>query len=153
MCGIVGVVGEKDVVPYLLDGLRRLEYRMAMTVRAWRLSQMRGSRGVVLEAQIGELAGLPLMQSRCPVLLELGIPAGRPHGRPGEENAHPHSDGRVAVVHNGIIENYISLRAELEGQGYVFESDTDTETVVHLISHYWKGCPARGSGAPCVIAG
>ena len=137
MCGIVGVVGEKDVVPYLLDGLRRLEYRGYDSAGVAVVSD----EGIARCRAEGKLVNLQARLDAKPVSGVVGIGHTRwaTHGRPGEENAHPHSDGRVAVVHNGIIENYISLRAELEGQGYVFESDTDTETVVHLISHYWKG--------------
>ena len=137
MCGIVGIVSRGDVIPRLLEGLKRLEYRGYDSAGVAVVSE----GGIVRRRAEGKLSNLQARLDVEPVSGVVGIGHTRwaTHGRPGEGNAHPHSDGRVAVVHNGIIENYTILRAELEGKGCVFESDTDTETIVHLISHYWQG--------------
>ena len=136
MCGIVGAAAERDVTPLLLEGLRRLEYRgydsagVALLGDGGELSRARCT-GKVRELE-GTLQSSPL-QGR------LGIAHTRwaTHGRPTDYNAHPHtSRDTVAVVHNGIIENHEALRARLEGLGYLFTSDTDTEVVAHLVHHY-----------------
>ena len=137
MCGIVGAVAKRNVVPILLQGLQRLEYRGydsagLVVVNQAKLERAR-STGRVVE----------LTQKSAAITGHLGIAHTRwaTHGVPSERNAHPHmSDELIAVVHNGIIENYEELRADLTAQGYVFTSDTDTEVIAHLVhSHYKKG--------------
>ncbi len=133
MCGIIGYIGSKDAVPVLLDGLRRLEYRGydsagVAVVREGRLHLRRSA---------GKLSRLEEVIGRDPLVGEYGLGHTRwaTHGRPTEENAHPHRDctGRIVVVHNGIIENYLDLKRELQGQGHRFVTETDTEVVAHLV--------------------
>jgi len=134
MCGIVGAVAERNVQEILLEGLRRLEYRgydsagVAVLSDDARLNRQRA---------IGKVAALEQRLHEAPLIGTVGIAHTRwaTHGRPNEENAHPHQSGEsLAVVHNGIIENFESLKHELEGQGYVFTSQTDTEVVAHLLA-------------------
>ncbi|WP_136065079.1 glutamine--fructose-6-phosphate transaminase (isomerizing) [Modicisalibacter radicis] len=133
MCGIVGAVAERNVQEILLEGLRRLEYRgydsagMAVLSEDARLNRQRAT---------GKVAALEERLLTAPLSGRVGVAHTRwaTHGRPSEENAHPHQSGEsLAVVHNGIIENFESLKRELEGQGYVFTSQTDTEVVAHLL--------------------
>ncbi|MBF0284514.1 MAG: glutamine--fructose-6-phosphate transaminase (isomerizing) [Magnetococcales bacterium] len=131
MCGIIGVISQRNVTPMLLEGLKRLEYRgydsagIALT-RVGSLEIIRA---------LGKLVELEKKLSETPRIGYTGIGHTRwaTHGAPTERNAHPHSSERVAVVHNGIIENHHELRQELEAEGVVFASETDTETVPHLI--------------------
>ncbi|OYT71437.1 MAG: glutamine--fructose-6-phosphate transaminase (isomerizing) [Chloracidobacterium sp. CP2_5A] len=136
MCGIVGYVGAKPVVSVLLDGLKRLEYRGydsagIAVVADGRLELRRAS---------GKLFNLEAAIQRAPLEGSYGIGHTRwaTHGRPTEENAHPHRDaaGQVVVVHNGIIENYLSLKRALERQGHAFATQTDTEVIAHLVGKY-----------------
>jgi len=133
MCGIVGAVAQRDVQEILLEGLRRLEYRgydsagMAVLAEDGRLDRHR---------EVGKVAALSERLVKSPVTGHMGIAHTRwaTHGRPSATNAHPHMSGeRLAIVHNGIIENFEALRRELQAQGYGFVSETDTEVVVHLI--------------------
>jgi len=133
MCGIVGAVAQRDVAQLLIEGLKRLEYRgydsagMVVVDKKGHLQRLR---------QLGKVQALQDAQDNDPVSGGLGIAHTRwaTHGIPSEANAHPHvSSQRIAVVHNGIIENHESLREELKQKGYVFSSETDTETIVHLI--------------------
>ena len=136
MCGIVGAVSHRDVVPILLEGLRKLEYRgydsAGLAVVNSGLHRLRS---------VGRVATLTEMAQQAKVHGDLGIAHTRwaTHGAPSERNAHPHvsADG-LAVVHNGIIENHEAIRARLAGLGYRFTSDTDTEVVAHLIHLYYK---------------
>ena len=133
MCGIIGYLGSKPALPIILDGLRRLEYRGY------------DSAGVALVRQgaierrrmAGKLARLEQTLTEQPVDGDYGIGHTRwaTHGRPNEENAHPHVDcsGRLVVVHNGIIENYLDLKKELQRDGHQFMTETDTETIAHLV--------------------
>ncbi len=134
MCGIIGVIGRQDAAPLLLDGLRRLEYRGYDSAGIATLVEGRIERR---RAQ-GKLANLAAVLQREPLSGTVGIGHTRwaTHGAPTEGNAHPHGTRRVAVVHNGIIENHAALRAALEKQGQHFTTETDTETVAQLIDHY-----------------
>jgi len=138
MCGIVGYVGHRDCLPILIEGLKRLEYRGY------------DSAGVAIQAdgrlQVVKAAGkIRALEAR----LQAGAPHGTfgiahtrwaTHGEPNDLNAHPHTDehGSVALVHNGIIENYATLKAALQGEGHVFHTDTDTEVLAHLIEKYMR---------------
>ncbi len=131
MCGIMGVVGAAPAAPLLLDGLRRLEYRGYDSAGIATLVDGRIER----RRAEGKLAQLTAALERMPLAGCTGIGHTRwaTHGAPTETNAHPHGTARVAVVHNGIIENHLQLRAELEAKGQVFCSETDTETVAQLL--------------------
>ena len=132
MCGIIGAVGTAEAAPLLLDGLRRLEYRGYDSAGIATLVDGRITR---CRAE-GKLANLEAMLEHEPLSGTIGIGHTRwaTHGAPTTDNAHPHADGRVAVVHNGIIENFQALRDELAAAGHAFETETDTEAVVHLLS-------------------
>ena len=133
MCGIIGYIGSKPVVPVLLDGLRRMEYRGYDSAGVALVSP----EGIALRRSAGKLANLELTIRDEPVDGVYGVGHTRwaTHGRPTEENAHPHRDctGRIVVVHNGIIENYLELKHELQQQGHEFTTETDTEIVAHLV--------------------
>jgi glucosamine--fructose-6-phosphate aminotransferase (isomerizing) len=131
MCGIVGVIGKADAAPLLLEGLRRLEYRGYDSAG---IATLVGGAIERRRAE-GKLANLAAVLDEAPLQGTTGIGHTRwaTHGAPTESNAHPHSTSRVSVVHNGIIENHAELRAELEAQGQVFHTETDTETVVQLL--------------------
>jgi glutamine---fructose-6-phosphate transaminase (isomerizing) len=136
MCGIVGYVGSKQCAPILVDGLRRLEYRgydSAGLALHTGTANERGSIEIV--RAVGKLVNLEAALKKNPLAGTTGIGHTRwaTHGRPSEVNAHPHVAGKVAVVHNGIIENHVALRRELESRGVRFASDTDTEIVAHLV--------------------
>src|SRR6266849_554422 len=138
MCGIIGYIGQKDVVPVLIEGLRRLEYRGYDS--AGIASVYHGS--ITLRRSAGKLANLEHVIAMDPLTGDYGIGHTRwaTHGRPTEENAHPHRDctGRIVVVHNGIIENYLDLKQELQRQGHTFVTETDTEIVAHLVEREMK---------------
>ena len=142
MCGIVGYVGTKECAPILVEGLRRLEYRGYDS--AGLALHTGGARGIEIVRAVGKLTNLEAALKRSPLAGTTGIGHTRwaTHGRPSEANAHPHVAGKVAVVHNGIIENHVALRRELEAMGVRFSSDTDTEIVAHLVDHALK------AGAP-----
>jgi glucosamine--fructose-6-phosphate aminotransferase (isomerizing) len=133
MCGIIGYIGSKPVVPVLLDGLRRMEYRGYDSAGVAVVSP----EGIALRRSAGKLANLEQAIRVDPVegLYGVGHTRWATHGRPTEENAHPHRDctGRIVVVHNGIIENYLELKKELQSQGHEFKTETDTEIVAHLV--------------------
>ena len=139
MCGIIGYVGEKPVVPVLIDGLRRLEYRGYDSAG---VALVRNG-GIEVRRSAGKLARLEETIADHPVDGDYGLGHTRwaTHGRPTEENAHPHRDctGRIVVVHNGIIENYLPLKHELEQEGHRFETETDTEIVAHLVEREMRG--------------
>ena len=136
MCGIVGAISHRNVVPLLLEGLRKLEYRGYDSAG---LAVING--GMHRLRSVGRVSSLTELAQQTKLTGELGIAHTRwaTHGAPTERNAHPHVslDG-LAIVHNGIIENHEAIRAQLVGQGYRFESDTDTEVVAHLIHHHLK---------------
>src|SRR5467141_5425481 len=139
MCGIVGYIGPKKVVPVIIEGLRKLEYRgydsagVAVVTLAGKLDIRRAP---------GKLRNLEEVIARSPLEGTYGIGHTRwaTHGRPTEENAHPHRDctGQIVVVHNGIIENYLDLKQELQRQGHTFVTETDTEIVAHLVEREMK---------------
>ena len=135
MCGIVGAIAERNVVPILIEGLQRLEYR-GYDSAGLVVHQENGNLGRI--RSVGKVAMLRQALETEPISGHLGIAHTRwaTHGIPAERNAHPHMSGAsVAVVHNGIIENHAELRAELQAKGYVFTSETDTEVIAHLIAH------------------
>jgi glucosamine--fructose-6-phosphate aminotransferase (isomerizing) len=138
MCGIIGYIGPKDVVPVLIDGLRRLEYRGYDSAGVAVVS----GRSVNLRRSAGKLSNLEQAIGSNPLAGEYGVGHTRwaTHGRPTEENAHPHRDctGKIVVVHNGIIENYLDLKQELHRQGHAFVTETDTEIVAHLVEREMK---------------
>ncbi|MCB1783765.1 MAG: glutamine--fructose-6-phosphate transaminase (isomerizing) [Alphaproteobacteria bacterium] len=134
MCGIIGIISEKDVAPSLLEGLRRLEYRGYDSAGIATLANGHIER-CRAEGKLANLAG-KVEKSPLPGDVGIGHTRWATHGLPNERNAHPHANQRVAVVHNGIIENYAALKAELEESQARFESETDTEVIVHLVSHY-----------------
>ncbi|HEX5474015.1 MAG TPA: glutamine--fructose-6-phosphate transaminase (isomerizing) [Vicinamibacterales bacterium] len=133
MCGIIGYIGGKQVLPILIDGLRRLEYRGYDSAG---VAVVRDGT-IELRRSAGKLARLEEALAISPLDGEYGIGHTRwaTHGRPTEENAHPHRDctGRIVVVHNGIIENYLDLKRDLERDGHRFVTETDTEIVAHLV--------------------
>jgi glucosamine--fructose-6-phosphate aminotransferase (isomerizing) len=134
MCGIIGILGKAPVAPLLLDGLKRLEYRGYDSAGIATLVN-----GTIERRRAeGKLANLAGLLESDPVAGTIGIGHTRwaTHGRPTEANAHPHANEQVAVVHNGIIENFQALRGELEAAGHRFETETDTEVVVHLVSDH-----------------
>lgn len=134
MCGIIGILSEKNVAPVLVEGLARLEYRGYDSTGIAVLDQGQVKR---CRAQ-GKLENLQTKLQEHPLSGRVGIGHTRwaTHGVPSESNAHPHAGSRVAVVHNGIIENYAPLKEELEAHQVRFESDTDTEVIVHLVEYY-----------------
>src|ERR1041385_4439677 len=144
MCGIVGYVGPREATPLLINGLKKLEYR------GYDSAGLAGAGADSLQVVRcrGKLAGLEAIVQRETPRGSCGIGHTRwaTHGRPSEANAHPHRVGSVAVVHNGIIENYLALRARLEAAGRRFSSETDTEIVAHLIDE------ALIAGAPTLVA-
>jgi len=149
MCGIIGYVGKKEVAPILLEGLRRLEYRGydsagVAVVRDGDLF-LRKKKGRIDE-------GLARLLKSEPAAGNLGIAHTRwaTHGPPSDGNSHPHLDqsGRIAIVHNGVIENYDALREKLLKAGHKFRSDTDTEVLAHLIGDYYEKRKSGSAGVP-----
>src|SRR6266403_4381617 len=134
MCGIIGILGKAPVAPLLLDGLKRLEYRGYDSAGIATLVNGHIDR----RRAEGKLVNLAALLDRAPLEGTVGIGHTRwaTHGRPNETNAHPHATGRVAVVHNGIIENFRELRQMLEKQGAKFSSETDTEVVARRVNSY-----------------
>src|SRR5271170_5055321 len=132
MCGIVGYVGSKSAAPIIVGGLQKLEYRGYDSAGI----AIHDGRGIEIVRALGKLARLGEALEKRPLQGSTGIGHTRwaTHGRPSEVNAHPLSAGPVTVVHNGIIENHVALRQEVEGQGVKFVSDTDSEIIAHLIS-------------------
>ena len=134
MCGIIGIIGKNEVAPFLIEGLRRLEYRGYDSAGVATLVNGRIER----RRAEGKLVNLDRRVQEQPLSGTIGIGHTRwaTHGGPTESNAHPHATRKVAVVHNGIIENYQDLKAELEGHDHLFETETDTEIIVHLVTYY-----------------
>jgi glucosamine--fructose-6-phosphate aminotransferase (isomerizing) len=138
MCGIVGYVGQKDAVGLIVEGLRKLEYRGYDSAGVAILN----ADGLQIRRAPGRLKGLDALLRERPVTGSVGIGHTRwaTHGRPSEENAHPHADcgGGLVVVHNGILENYLELKERLVADGHTFRSETDTEVLAHLVEHHLK---------------
>ncbi len=139
MCGIVGATSNRNVTPILVEGLRRLEYRGYDSAGVAILSDGKLQRCRVM----GKVQGLADALNQSPLNGHLGIAHTRwaTHGVPSEQNAHPHISHNIALVHNGIIENYAELREELKKDGYEFTSQTDTEVIAHLVHFYFKATP------------
>lgn len=132
MCGIVGAVAQRDVAAILVDGLHRLEYRGYDSAG---VAVLGTDKHMQILRRVGKVKALDEALEAKPLLGGTGIAHTRwaTHGEPSEINAHPHRSGKIAVVHNGIIENYEELRSELQARGYVFQSQTDTEVIAHLV--------------------
>jgi glutamine---fructose-6-phosphate transaminase (isomerizing) len=137
MCGIVGYLGEQQATPILVGGLRRLEYR-GYDSAGVAVANGHGAKVVRCRGKLANLEKL-LETERTPGTLGIGHTRWATHGRPSDENAHPHKVGPISVVHNGIIENHVGLRVRLKAAGRVFTSETDTEIVAHLIDEALKG--------------
>ncbi len=140
MCGIVGYIGGREAVPVIVEGLRRLEYRGYDSAG---VAVLNGSNALEVRRASGKLRNLEDVIRQKPLTGSYGIGHTRwaTHGRPTEENAHPHRDctGRIVVVHNGIVENYLPLRRQLTAEGHTFKTETDTEVLAHLIEKYLDG--------------
>ncbi|MYZ42243.1 glutamine--fructose-6-phosphate transaminase (isomerizing) [Schauerella aestuarii] len=143
MCGIVGAVAQRDITPVLVEGLKRLEYRGydSCGVALYADGELRRTRSTQRVAELGE----QIAQDKLSGFTGIAHTRWATHGAPATHNAHPHFSAlanekpRIALVHNGIIENYEELRTELEGVGFVFESQTDTEVIAHLVNHLYSG--------------
>lgn len=139
MCGIVGYIGRQDACPILIEGLKRLEYRGYDSAGIAVLCE----GAIETRKSVGKLRKLEEAIQGCVPQGSIGIGHTRwaTHGRPSDENAHPHSDctGRFTVVHNGIIENYMSLKEQLSAEGHTFSSETDTEVIAHLVEKRYQG--------------
>ncbi len=142
MCGIVGYIGRKKVVPVIIEGLRKLEYRGYDSAG---IAVVDGNGKLEIRRAPGKLKNLEEVLRESPIDGTYGIGHTRwaTHGRPTEENAHPHRDctGQYVVVHNGIIENYLELKEQLQREGHKFVTETDTEIVAHLVEKYAKNLP------------
>ncbi|MEW8365120.1 MAG: class II glutamine amidotransferase, partial [Candidatus Thiodiazotropha taylori] len=138
MCGIVGGIAHRDVVPVLMEGLKRLEYRGYDSAGVAVLDENQHLQRI---RSVGKVSSLKGLIDQADLSSKLGIAHTRwaTHGMPSERNAHPHMSGeQVAIVHNGIIENYADLREELTDKGFVFTSETDTEVIAHLLADIMK---------------
>jgi len=139
MCGIVGYIGKRRAVPVLLEGLKKLEYRGYDSAGVAVIDNGR----LVLNRSVGKLHMLEgkINGGAHNGTIGIGHTRWATHGRPSDYNSHPHTDcsGKIAVVHNGIIENFLELKEWLEAEGHVFKSETDTEVLPHLVEHYYRG--------------
>ena len=140
MCGIVGYIGSREAAPLILDGLRRLEYRGYDSAG---IAVFNGNDSLDVRRASGKLRNLEEVVRGRPLTGSYGIGHTRwaTHGRPTEENAHPHRDckGEIVVVHNGIVENYLDLRKQLTAEGHTFLTETDTEVIAHLVEKHLNG--------------
>ena len=141
MCGIVGYIGDKNAVDIVLEGLRRLEYRGYDSAGV----AVTGAAGLQIRRAAGRIKNLETLLREKPIEGRIGLGHTRwaTHGRPTDENAHPHTDGSgdLVVVHNGIIENYLPIKERLQAEGHVFKSETDTEVIAHLIERHLQDTP------------
>jgi len=139
MCGIIGYVGDREITPVLLAGLKRMEYRGYDSSGVAIL----GPTGITLRKSIGKISKLEedISSNKIPGWLGIGHTRWATHGVPSTLNAHPHRDdnGELALIHNGIIENYLSLKNDLIKKGHEFISETDTEVLLHLIQDFYNG--------------
>jgi len=139
MCGIIGYIGKREAVPILISGLRRMEYRGYDSAGLAIMNQNK----IQVKKEVGKIAQLEkaLNGNSLPGTLGLGHTRWATHGIPSKENAHPHIDskGHIALIHNGIVENYTALRQRLEKRGHKFRTETDTETLAHLIEDTYNG--------------
>jgi glucosamine--fructose-6-phosphate aminotransferase (isomerizing) len=137
MCGIIGYIGERPAVPIVIEGLRRLEYRGYDSAGTVVIAdgEFHSRRSVGKIARLEEVIG----PAGLPGTIGIGHTRWATHGRPSEENAHPHRSGPFVVVHNGIIENYLSLKKKMEAAGHTFASETDTEVIAVLLNHHYRG--------------
>src|SRR6202012_314176 len=156
MCGIVGYVGHRSACDVVVDALRRMEYRGYDSAG---IALVDGVGNLTVRRRGGRLANLEgALEDTQPTGLAgttgLGHTRWATHGRPTDRNAHPHRDaaGKIAVVHNGIIENFVTLRHELEAAGVEFASDTDTEVTVHLVAQAYRHGETAGDFAASVLA-
>src|SRR5260370_39877324 len=140
MCGIVGYIGPKKVVPVIIEGLRKLQYRRYDSAGIAVVSQ---SGKLEIRRAPGKLRNLEEVIAKSPLEGTYGIGHTRwaTHGRPTEENAPPHRDctGEIVVVHNGIVENYLALKQQLQNEGHKFVTETDTEVIAHLVEKHYHG--------------
>ena len=139
MCGIVAYVGDKDPLPILIQGLRRLEYRGYDSAGIAYLNKKQSICSLKREGKVDELESLLNSVSHNALSIGVGHTRWATHGSPSDRNAHPHlsASKQLAIVHNGIVENYNTLKSQLLQQGYTFKSDTDTEVLVALIETIW----------------
>ncbi len=137
MCGIVAAAAGNNIVPVLIEGLKKLEYRGYDSAGL----AVIGGQGIERLRSVGRVAELESLSATTDSATGIAHTRWATHGAPSERNAHPHVSGHIAVVHNGIIENYEALREELASKGYVFTSDTDTESIAHLVEETLKGEP------------
>ena len=148
MCGIVGYVGDKSAIDIVLDGLKRLEYRGYDSAGA----AVIGPAGLQIRRAAGRIKVLEGLLREKPIEGRIGLGHTRwaTHGRPTDENAHPHTDGSgdLVVVHNGIIENYLPIKERLQAEGHVFTSETDTEVIAHLIERHLQDTPRLAEAVP-----
>src|SRR4029453_8771950 len=139
MCGIVGYVGDKGAVDIIVEGLKKLEYRGYDSAGVGVLT---APNALEVRRAAGRIKNLEGILRERPITGSVGIGHTRwaTHGRPSDENAHPHTDctGSLGVVHNGILENYLEIKERLQAEGHVFRSETDTEVLAHLIEHHMK---------------
>jgi len=137
MCGIIGYIGDRDAIPILIDGLKRLEYRGYDSAGIATINNGR----IEIRRTSGKISTLEEILQKKPIQGNTGLGHTRwaTHGKPSEENAHPHTDctGKIVLVHNGIIENYLELKEKLKKKGHRFRSETDTEIIAHLIEEYY----------------
>lgn len=139
MCGIVGYVGDEPALAFMLDGLRRLEYRGYDSAGIAVLEN--GGVEVIRRAGKLEVLEKALVGYESPATTGIGHTRWATHGAPSDRNAHPHTDcsGRIAIIHNGIIENFLELRDRLQAEGHDLKSETDTEALAHLIEAEMNG--------------
>src|ERR1700732_4727720 len=146
MCGIVGYIGDKDAVGLIVDGLKRLEYRGYDSAG----HRLLGAPGLEVRRAAGRIKVLEGLLRERPLKGSIGIGHTRwaTHGRPTDDNAHPHTDGSgtLVVVHNGIIENYLPIKERLQAEGHVFKSETATEVIAHLVGGHLKDTPRLDEG-------